>query len=135
MGATAQSRHHYSSPFIVTRISSRLLELIVEQRENAARGLGLVLGAVFGQDLHLGAASAVDVLDLDAVLLGLGLLGAVAPELQTGEPAFLLGLLVGARVDIAHEVQALRAVLVFDRKADTVEREADTPPGAVELVI
>ena len=41
----------------------------------------------------------------------------------------------GLRVDIAHEVQARRAVAVLDGEAGAVERDADAAPGAVEAVV
>src|SRR5688572_33388574 len=110
---------------LVSRLSSLgSLQLLVEQREYAPGGIGVLLGAVLVVDLDLAAAGRV--LDLDAVLLLLGL-AAAAPREHPGEKAFLG---VGGRgvelgIDVTHEVEALGAVAVLDGEADPVERQPD----------
>src|SRR5690606_25042993 len=118
-------------PYLVT-----LPELLIEQREDLVGGLGTFLRAVLVVDPDL-AAGRGGVPDLDTVLLELGLLAA-APELQPRENAGGLVRALAAvdhRIDVAHEIKPFRAVAVLDREPDAVEREADAPPGAVELLV
>src|SRR5690606_30066677 len=75
-------------------------------------------------------------LDQDAVFRTR--LGRLVAREHAAEEARLVGLLVArflVRIDVADEVQALRAVPVLDRETDAVEREADAAPGAVERLV
>src|SRR5262245_39607070 len=111
----------------------RLLQLIVEQRENPLGRAARVGRAVLVKHLHLARGCAL--LDHHAVLLGLRRLGgAPERELRQESAAGLRAAVVG-RIDVAHEVEALRAVAVLDREADAVEREADPAPGAIERLV
>src|SRR5690348_4674032 len=108
--------------------SNSLLQLLVQQREDALRGLGVVRAALLVEDVHLARRAGLD--DLDAILLG-GQRAVGAEDAR--EEARLV--LVGLGIGIAHEVEALLAVAVFHREADAVEREADAPPDAIERLV
>src|SRR5207247_4913310 len=105
--------------------AQQLLELLVQQREDALRGARGVGAAVLVEDVHL--ARGAGLRDLHAVLLGLHL-GVAREHAREQAAAVLLGL--GIR--IAHEVHALLPVAVLHGEADAVEREADAPPDTVE---
>src|SRR5690242_10906134 len=96
----------------------RLLQLLLQQGEYPAAGLGGVGVALLVEDLHL--ARRVAVLHVYAVLLRFRV-GRGAPEHQLGEKA---GVLRVDRIDlgihVAHEVVPLRAVAVLDGKPDAV---------------
>src|SRR5512143_1628668 len=65
-----------------------------------------------------------------------GLRRLAAPEGEIGEDAFVtLAGVVDVGIDVAHKIDTLGAVTVFHREADTVERESDPAPGAVEAFI
>src|SRR5947207_2977919 len=106
--------------------SKALFQLLVEEREDAARGLGVLRIAVLAEDVDL--ALVLVLLYPHAVLLGLHLRVLVHQRL----PPARLGLRVQLRlrVGVAHVVQAVLPVAVLDGEADAVEREADAPPGA-----
>ena len=55
-----------------------------------------------------------------------------APERKARQEALARALVVGVRIDIAHEIKPLRAVAVFNREADAIERQPDPTPGAIE---
>src|SRR5258706_11674990 len=104
-------------------LSSGSLQLFVQERDDAARGLRICLGAVLGQDLH--HALAGELADMHAVLLGLDQRIVRFPELELREQALLAVLarhVGGVRVGVAHEILAFLAVAVLDREAHPVER-------------
>src|SRR3990172_3490909 len=103
------------------------LQLIVEEREDLLRRTGRVGLAVLAEHLDLGVVG--DALDDHLILHRLRRLVG-PPERELVEPPVLL--VVGRRIDVAHEVDALRPVAVLDGEADAVERQADAAPGAVE---
>src|SRR5437868_550265 len=104
---------------------SNLLQLLVQQRQDALRGFRAVGGAVLVE--HIDLARGARLGDLHAVLLRLDLRVAREPARQ--QPA---GVLLDVGVGIAHEVDALLPVAVLDGEADAVERQADTAPYPVE---
>src|SRR5256885_2351723 len=104
---------------------SNLLELLVQQREDALRGLRAVGGAVLVQ--HVDLARGARLADLHAVLLRLDLRVAREPAREQAA-----GVLLDVGVGIADEVDAFLPVAVLDGEADAVEREADTAPYPVE---
>src|SRR5512146_807051 len=104
---------------------SNLLQLVVQQREDALRAFRRFRRAVLAEDVD--AARGARFAHLDRVLLGVELASGAEHAV---EEALLVD--VGLRVGIAHEVDALLPVPVLDREADAVEREADPAPGAVE---
>src|SRR5688572_2492248 len=108
---------------------SKLPQLLVQQREDAARGLRRLGVAVLVQDVDLALGARLG--HLHPVLLGLEL-GALGGEQACEEAALVLGF---RRVGVAHEVQAFLAVAVLDGEADAVEREADAAPGAIEGLV
>src|SRR5690349_19345447 len=105
-----------------------LFELLLEQGKNPAGRVRRVGHPFLVEDLHLARVAAV--FYEDPVLLRLGI-GGRAPEGELREKAVVL-LVVGLRIDVAHEVEALRAVAVLDGESDAIENEPDAPPGAVE---
>src|SRR5690242_12977071 len=105
-----------------------LFELLLEQGKNPAGRVRGVWRPLLVEDLHLARVAAV--LYEYPVLLGLGVGGGV-PERKLGEEAVVL-LVVGLRIDVAHEVEALGAVAVLDGESNAIENEPDAPPGAVE---
>src|SRR3989344_4574608 len=110
------------------------LQLIVEQREYAIGRVRLLPRAVLVE--HADFRAGTFRLHQDAVLFLALHLRAAAPEFQLGQPArFLSRLEVGVGINVAHEIQPFRAVAVLDREAHAIQREADTPPGTVELVV
>src|SRR3954468_3161700 len=104
---------------------SNLLQLLVQQREDALRGFRAVGGAVLVE--HVDLARGACLADLHAVLLGLDFRVAREPARQDAARVLLR-----VRVGVAHEVDALLAVAVLDREADAVERQADAPPDTIE---
>src|SRR5919197_2992681 len=104
---------------------SKLLQLLVQQRENALRGLRAVCGPVLVQDVYLARGARLG--DLHTILLRLPL-GIAREPAREQASRILLHLGIG----VAHEVDALLPVAVLDGEADPVEREADAAPHAVE---
>ena len=51
------------------------------------------------------------------------------------QEAFIGAAVVRIRINVAHEVEALRTVAVLDGEADAVEREADATPGTIERLV
>src|SRR3954471_3015329 len=118
--------------------SKALLQLLVEEREDAACGLGALRGAVLVQHVHLRFVHVLVGLDLHAVLLRLHFRILVHDGIEHArEEALLVALRIHLAfgIGVAHEVDAVLPVAVLDREADTVEREADAPPCAVERLV
>src|SRR5262245_7556576 len=107
-------------------------QLVVQEREDLLGRAGRVRGTVLAVHLHLALVDAA-VLHGHLVLRGLRRLGR-APERELGEEAVVL-LLVGGGIHVADEIDALRPVAVLDREPDTIEREPDPPPGAIERLV
>jgi hypothetical protein len=109
------------------------LQLLKEQAENLLRSFRLV-GAAFGRQ-HLDDALLPVLAHVDAVL-GIAIDRRIAlPESQLGHQAgILLAAVVGVGVNVAYEVQATRAITIFDGKADAVQRQAYTAPRTVEAL-
>src|SRR5688500_17616379 len=113
---------------------SKLLELLVQQRKDALRGLRFLRRAFLVQHVHLAAAggAAAFLRHLHAVLLGLDAGGAAE---QAAEEALVLLLHLGLGIGVTHEVQALLPVAILDREADAVQRQPDAAPGAIERLV
>ena len=114
------------------RSASGLLELLVEQREDALRGLGALGGAFLVLHLAPGCRS------VSRRVTWMRYCAALTFESFENQPAMRpkkplsFSLHLGLGIGVAHEVQALLPVAVLDGEADAVEREADAAPGAVE---
>src|SRR3954447_25148888 len=104
---------------------SNLLQLFVQQREDALRGFRAVGGAILVE--HVDLARGAGLGDLHAVLLRLDLRVARKPARE--QPA---GVLLDVRIGIAHEVDALLPVAILDGEADAVELQPAPPPYQVE---
>src|SRR5438270_457968 len=104
---------------------SNLLQLLVEQRKDALRGLRAVGGAILVEHVHLARGSRL--CDLHAILLRLHLRIAREPAREE-PPRVLLDLGIG----VAHEVDALLPIAVLDGETDAVERESHAAPHPVE---
>src|SRR3954471_13591511 len=104
---------------------SNLLQLLLQQREDALRGARVVGAAVLIEHVHLACSARLR--HLNTVLLGLHL--AVVGEKARKEAARIL---LELGIGVAHEVHALGAVAVLDGEADAVERKPDASPYAVE---
>src|SRR4051794_35876703 len=115
-------------PIDAKRINLSSLQLIVKQREDAIRGGRTLRRAVLVEHVHFGALAFI--FHQHAILLVLVLVAAaVAPELEAREETLVAGaLVVDFGIDVAHEVQAFRAVAILDGEADAIEREADAAP-------
>ena len=101
-----------------------LLQLIVEQRQYAARSVRFFNRTVLAE--HADLAVCISVLDLNAELLAWRrLLVGLREWIEFGEKARLVsGLVVGIRIDITHEIDAFRTIAVLDGKTDTVKRKS-----------
>src|SRR5690606_17435898 len=112
-----------------------LLHLLLQQRQDACDGLAV--------DLADGLALRVAHLDDAAIALAAHLdpearagFGArFAAEQARQEAGFFAGATAfDLRIDVADEIHALRTVAILDGEAAAIERQADTPPGAVEAL-
>src|SRR3954471_2591967 len=108
---------------------SNLLQLLVEERQDALPGTRLVGDAVLVEHAHLARALArgARLGDLHAVLLRPDL--ALAREKSREESARVF---LELGIGVAHEVDAFGAVAIFHGEADAIEREAHAPPHTVE---
>src|SRR3954468_6727061 len=104
---------------------SNLLQLLKEQRQDALRGFRALGRAILVE--HVDLARGTRLAGLHAVLLGLDFRVAREPACQDAARVLL-----GVRIGVAYEVDALLAVAVLDGGADAVERQTDAPPDAVE---
>src|SRR5262249_42616746 len=113
---------------------SLLLELVLQERQDALARLGLVGAAV--RVLHAHDTLLLRLGDLDPVVLDLFLV-VLLPEHELLDPAIFLVLLRHLRIGIgvADEVHAVRAVAVDDGEPRAIEREAHTAPRAVERIV
>ncbi|CAB4392233.1 unnamed protein product [Rhizophagus irregularis] len=116
-------------PVFFTR---RLLQLIRQQPQNLGTDRRRFRLAIITLHHDIGGRRALRRFDRDAIALGFLGLVRIAKAEQLAEEAFLVDCV---RIDVAHEVNALHAVAVFDGEADAVQRQADTAPGAVETFI
>src|SRR5882762_2671736 len=108
----------------------RLFQLLLQQGENPTCRLGGIQAALLVEDLHF--ARVVAILHEYAILLGLRI-GRGAPEHELGKKTVVLLVeRVGLRIDVAHEVETLRAIAVLDGEAYAIEHESHAPPGPVE---
>src|SRR5688572_11909209 len=110
-----------------------LSKLFVQQREDSVGRARLIATTFLVEHVDLGAIT--HVLHDDAILLGRFRRRAAATEQPREEAAALAAAVVDLRIDVAHEIDAFRAVAILDGEADAVEREADSAPRAIELLV
>src|SRR5688572_1437022 len=115
------------------RIKAKLLELLVQQREDALRGLGALGSAFLVQHVDLAAVGILRHLHPVLRRLHLGIVR--EPARDAVEQALVLLAHLDLGIGVAHEVQPLLPVAVLDGEADAVERQADAPPGAIERLM
>src|SRR5438067_912766 len=122
-------------PRLQKRITARQVsfEVVDQEADDALAGLAVLRLALRVQHRH--GASLAFALDLHTVLgraAQLVLLAAEAEQAREEAGLILAGL---RRIDIADEVQALRAIAVFHREAAAIERESHAAPCAIEVVV
>ena len=116
------------------RLPACLLQLVVQQTENAVSRLGYFLLAVLVLDNDRAAVTVR--LDQNLVTCSLLVLVLVLGGKDARKEAtIILAIAIGILIDIPDKVDTLGTITIFNGKADPIQRQADTTPCTIKTFV